>query len=615
MTVTEGSTRRRIREERERSAHARRRRTGWLVAAGVIAVLLVAAVWVAVQMKADADRVRDDLIAAKAALGRVSAAVLATDPTELSAASDEAARRTADAQSIVSGPLWRAAAHVPVVGRNVIAVREVTQTAQVLVDEALPAAVGMAAQLTPEAVSSSGAGIDLAPFTRIDDELPALAATLEQARASVSGIDREGLVSQVSDAVREFSDALDAAVSAVSQVKQTLPTLLSMAGAQTPRTYLLLFQNNAEARSTGGNPSAMLLARVDAGRLTIVRQASTADFDHAETSHHQWTAVPPELASLFESDTFDTPQNFTRPPEFSLTARLFVDLWSHTFPDDLNGSGGIDGVVSVDPVAMSYLLGAIGTVQLPGGDVLSQENLVPTLLSQVYQRYASDPAATDAYFAAVVTAVFNKLVGGGWKPLAVFDALRQGAGEARVLVWAADPQQQAMVGAAGLDGDFSSDSPSRTQVGVFVNDASHSKLEYYLHSTVGVTCDLVARTVTTSITMTSTAPVSGLPKYVIGQRNWVYGAAPSTMLLDVLYVGPVGASAAVSDPRSGDVPEWDRTGAVQGRSARSVSIALAAGGSRTVTFTSPLPAGAGGVELRYTPGVDDTPVDREPSCG
>ena len=50
-----------------------------------------------------------------------------------------------------------------------------------------------------------------------------------------------------------------------------MPALLGGSG---PRDYLLVFQNNAELRATGGLPGVMSLIHAENGRVDITRQAS-----------------------------------------------------------------------------------------------------------------------------------------------------------------------------------------------------------------------------------------------------------------------------------------------------------------------------------------------------
>ena len=93
------------------------------------------------------------------------------------------------------------------------------------------------------------------------------------------------------------------------------------------------------------------------------------------------------------------------------------------------------------------------------------------------------------------------------------------------------------------------------------------------------------------------------------------GLSPSTMLLDVLYFAPPGSKITGSKPIDGDVTDWTRVSTEGGRNAKSITIELPRGETKTVSYTSTLPDGsAGPVSVRFTPTVTTTPVAMDASC-
>lgn len=57
----------------------------------------------------------------------------------------------------------------------------------------------------------------------------------------------------------------------------------------------------------------------------------------------------------------------------------------------------IDGVISFDPVGLSYLLAGTGPVTLSTGDELRSDNVVSLPLSEVSSRYPGDAAGEVAH--------------------------------------------------------------------------------------------------------------------------------------------------------------------------------------------------------------------------
>ena len=118
-------------------------------------------------------------------------------------------------------------------------------------------------------------------------------------------------------------------------------------------------------------------------------------------------------------------------------------------------------------------------------------------------RFPDDQAPADAFFAAASAAIFNKLVAGSWDPLLMMDAMRTSIAEQRVYGWFTREPEQAIARELGIDGAMKADNAETTEVGIFLNDHGVSKMEYYLSTSVAVDCNVEARTVTTSITMTN----------------------------------------------------------------------------------------------------------------
>jgi len=97
------------------------------------------------------------------------------------------------------------------------------------------------------------------------------------------------------------------------------------------------------------------------------------------------TTLDAATLALFSEKPATYYQNVTSVPDFATAAQLLQDFWKRT------QSTPIDGVISADPVALSYLLNATGPLSLRTGDTLSADNAVQLLLNEVYLRTAPTP--------------------------------------------------------------------------------------------------------------------------------------------------------------------------------------------------------------------------------
>jgi hypothetical protein len=585
----------------------RRRRWPWVLLGTFVFFGAIAGVGAVFGLQAM--DVRSDLLTAKAKIATLPDIVKAGDTAQLEAVGAEVLALTTHADSVVQGPLWDAASAVPVVGANVAAVKSATEATHILVRDAMPPGLALLAVMQPEKLKLEGGGLDLAPFEQAQAALPEIAGVFDEAQAKVADVDRAALLPIVDDAVGQLLDVMDQAGPALDTAERVLPLALQLAGQNEPRNYLVVFQNNAEIRATGGNAATSTLIRADNGSIKKVEDETVTDFLLAGIRGELEADLPEETLALYEWDFPVYAQNYSRTPDFPTTASLFSQLWTQ-----VNGTQ-LDGVISLDPVALSYMLAATGPVDLADGTQITADNAVKLLLSDTYERFGNNGLAADAYFADVASRVFEKVASGSWDPMTMITQLQKSQDEHRINAWFLREDEYALAQEFDVDGSLSADNVATTQVGMFLNNASYSKLEYYLTTTMIVSCDPAARTMTTTMTLASAVPGSDLSGYTLAWRNESLGYPRTTMVLDVLSVAPPGSSIVATDPVAGDIARWDTDGVEKGHPLASRTITLPMGETRTVSFTSTLPEGElGPLEVRTSPTVTQTPVTVDPSC-
>ncbi|MDQ1123335.1 DUF4012 domain-containing protein [Microbacterium trichothecenolyticum] len=556
--------------------------------------------------------VRTDLLGAQTKLSFVPQIVANRDIAGLNQVSGEVLEMTDRADAGSSGPLWDLASSIPVVKENTQAVQELTAMTRDLTSRALPPTVALLSASDFSSLAVEGGGINLEPFRQAEGALPEITAAFTDAKTITDGIDRALLLPIVTEPLDEVAQIVDQAAPSLTLVQKYLPSLLAAAGGDGPKTYLVVFQNNAEIRATGGNPAASSVMVVDNGRIQLKEQSDSMAFYAAGQAGRSALDLPESTLALYP-DTFTRySQDFTFTPDFPTTARLFESLWKRT-----DGSQ-FDGVMSIDPVVLSHLLEVLGPVDLPTGEQITAENAVKLLLSDAYQRYGDagdNGRSSDVFFATVSSTVFARLAGGQWNPVAMFDQLTRSAQEQRINLWFADEQAQALVTEAGLDGGLRADNTASTQLGIYLNDFSIGKLEYHLKTEVSATCSAADRTVTVAMTMRNDITDDITNAYTLGFRNKEYGLPQTTMMLDTLFFAPPGATITAMDPVDGDIPSLSRSGVENANTGESRLVTLGQGETRTVSYTVQLPGGAlGPLDLRHTPTASDTPVSVDSSC-
>ncbi|WP_159500205.1 DUF4012 domain-containing protein [Microbacterium sp. 18062] len=500
---------------------------------------------------------------------------------------------TAAARQLTSDPIWEAAEGLPWVGEQLAAVATVAAAVDDVVGSALEPLVGIASDFSVDALRPVDGRFDLSGFAEMHTAAAASADQIARATTSLENVDRGALLPPLASSVDDVAALLDMVHTGADAVSRATALMPAMLGQDGPRDYLVVFQNNAEWRSLGGIVGAMAMIHTEGGSISLTAQASSSDF----TKYEDPVLDIGDLTSVAGVKPAQFIQNATQAPSFPLAARISQEMWAR------ETGVHVDGVLSLDPVALSYLLAATGPVTLPTGDVLTADNAVQLLLNDVYQRYER-PADQDAFFEAAAASVFDALASGSGDPTALVSALVQAGEENRLLLWNADETDQAVLDGTTLQGLLPVTDAEQTAFGVYVNDGTGSKMDYYMGLDTGVTwCSDTEGSPDALLTVRlrdeAPADAASLPSYITG--NGTFGVpAGITRTLTYLYL-PAGSSVVSSSATGGSSTPGFGTGSDQGRTVLIWATDLAPGEEATATVR---------VQTPFTPSLvaETTPV-------
>lgn len=557
-------------------APRRRRRLRHPVLVGILvglgAILLFTIVWISVRGFLAQRALTDAIPAAE----QVKTAIATGDLAAAGRAADSLSRKTHEAAALTSDPVWVTVEAVPWLGPNLAAVRTAAAASDDVASRVVRPLVAAGAGVDLRALAITDGRIDLAPITAAQPAVAKARAAFTDARASVATIETGALVSPVASGVDRLHDVLDKAAPEMDALGNAVRLLPSMLGADGPRDYLLAAQNPAELRATGGLIGAVALVHADNGAVTLQRQ-------EAGTSIGPWKApvadVPLNTEGLYGPLVGRYLQDANLTPDFPLAAATASRMWTTTY------GGTVDGVIAVDPVVLSGLLTATGPVTLPTGDRLTSANAVKMLLSDVYQRY-EDPAQQDAFFASAASAVFDRMSSGNVDAKKLLTALADAGESRRVLIWTTHTEDQKVLAGTTLAGGLPASDLSTAGIGVYFNDATGAKMDYYLRTSVAAgsavcRADGKPSTVVT-VTLTNRAPADAgttLPRYVTG--GGTYGVTPGNIRTRVAVYGPTGGLLAAT--LSGGENYTTVAGVDRSRPVSLYTVELAPGESKTVT--------------------------------
>ena len=542
-----------------------RRRRQWLLIA-CPALTIVAIGWLAVTAliaRADLAHARGDLVAMRTA-------VHGADMSDTRQRAVDLRSRLGRAHLLTRGPVWRGVAAIPVAGAPFRSVRGMTSALDTVGDRGVPALIAVADQLDPKTLRDPQGRIAVNRVSTAVPDLARAGAALDDAVARVSALPRHTWLSTVDSArellLRQLSPAIGD-LRAAQQAADLVPALLAE-----DKSYLLSFQNNAEARPTGGMPGAFALARVHDGRITLDRFAGEGSLSGITAK----VQFGPDYDALYPQQvTQRIYQDANLSPHFPYGAAILASMWQQRFGEK------VDGVIALDPVVLSYLLRATGPVLLPDGSTATADNIVALTEEQVYAKFPG-PANNGRrdYLARVEQAVSTRIMSSDANPGELMRGLRRSIDERRLLIWSADTALQRRLERTPVSGAIPI--TRAPYVGVSIVNEAGNKLDYYLDRTIRWQrsgCG-VQRSVTVSITLTNNVP-TGLSGYVTNRSDpHAYPVRPGDNRLTVSYFATSGA--VMQSVRLDGKPWVAGIGTQRGHPVFVVDVELSRGSTRTM---------------------------------
>ncbi|WP_189670583.1 DUF4012 domain-containing protein [Promicromonospora soli] len=554
---------------------------------GLVVLLGFLVAWVAL----DAARAGSSLERAARGVDTLQADAVAGRTKNLDTTVANLQRNAADARGATEGPHWSFVSRLPGVGPTVEAVAAMAATVDQLAQGPLPRLAEVLEVVDPATLSPKGGRVDLEPLEKVAPDVKLADQSVGYALQGVERIDGSPMLPQVSDAVADLErQLLDLRMSTAtaSRAAQLIPPML---GADGPRDYLVLVQNNAEPRSLGGITGTAMVLHADDGKIELSDQRAGSMVGPFKEPVVQLTEE--EQRIFGGKDLGRWMQNVTSTPDFPRSAEIAREMWRRETGQT------VDGVLTADPAVLAGLVGEVDTG--PGG-MLKGEKLVAYLLNGVYK--TQPPEAQDAIFADTAEQAFATLSAGGGDPARRVSGLAAAAREGRLLVWSSEPAEADLLGGTVLDGALRGVHGEHPVVGVFTQGIQMAKIGYYVDTAVDVeereTRPDGSRELAVTVTYTSRVTAGEVPNlspYILGYEE----SRPGEIRLRVLVYAPAGGGITSASENSENVGLSPQKHDQLWLSFRDIT--LAPGATSSVTYV--IITGKhqeGGVILRTTPG-------------
>ena len=295
--------------------------------------------------------------------------------------------------------------------------------------------------------------------------------------------------------------------SEITTLARLSPILL---GDNKPKQYLVAFQNTAEARGPGGILGAYALIEINNGDIKILKTGSNAAL---QSNKEIPIKMPDEFMRIYGKNPAIW-QNSNLSPHFPYGAQIWMASWQKQY------GGKLDGVIGIDPTAISYILKATGDVKLASGEKITADNVVFKTLSQAYKKYEKDNDARKQYLVDIMNATFAKLMANQFNKVRMAQAVKRAVLENRLLVYTTDKDAQTEIEKVRVGGALQT--VANNEYRVVIQNIDASKLDYYLDRSVKVesTECKVNKQALVTVTVTNTVQnAHDLPDYVLTRAD------------------------------------------------------------------------------------------------
>lgn len=516
---------------------------------------------------------------------------------ELSSAVQSMASEVSSMHAKTSGSLWTAASYVPVLGDDIRVARGVVEQADNLMQNALmPAAQSL--QGVSLSTLLTDATVDVQTLETVSAALSQAQPVMEQASEAIEALP-QAHIGKVRDAVDKVRRPIASAAETLRGLNEIAPMLPQMLGANGTRNYLLVAQNLAELRSTGGLPGSMGILTVDNGHISMGEFAGLQELNNTEGGHYGFTD---EEVAIWGGGRDRLGQYFGDTnliPDFARDSQIWSEWWQ-----DKKGAA-VDGVIAIDPVLLQKLLALTGGIEVDGYSI-DGSNAAKALLNDAYNEMPIDQ--TDQFFSDVASQAFDHVMGslGSMSLPNLVQTLGDAVGEQHLFAWMANADEQALVEKAGAAGTLGNDS-ANPQLGVFISDDTWSKKSWFFSTDTQVsdgTTNADGTTtyhVTTTLTNHLTADeADNSVKYITGTN--LARRDNTDMVMWIYLVAPAGGSISNVSQEGGDMALQDFTELpYNGLSVTFANPRIDGDETMTVTYTVTCAAGAAPMTVRTTP--------------
>ncbi len=289
----------------------------------------------------------------------------------------------------------------------------------------------------------------LAKLRRVRRAVAFADEVLERAGVRLASLRDRPLVGPLGDRAAKARRAVHRARARLASGHQALVAMIALAGGEGPRRYLVLAQNPAEPRPTGGFIGSYGVLTARGGAVRLERYASIESWYRAHPRAVVAAARAPRALTLPSPPVPQTIANVNATADWPRAAMLAARLWRR------GGEARVDGVISVTPDLVARALRVIGPVRVPGfARTVTGTNVIATLEEITHRSPEARTHHRKRVVSRLAHAIMERIEARSTRLPALAQSLVRGLDAGEALVWTRYAAEQRTIAARGWDGSL-----------------------------------------------------------------------------------------------------------------------------------------------------------------
>lgn len=236
-------------------------------------------------------------------------------------------------------------------------------------------------------------------FTSLQEDLKVIKIHIDLAQSNIDKVKIIDIPKENQEKVLDLKTKLPLVNNVIAEFSNNSNIISDFLGANGPRKYLFLFQNNQEMRATGGFIGSYGVLDIDGrGRIRKFFIDGIFNPDGQLTDK----IIPPKPIqkisaawSLHDSNWF---------PDFPLSAKKAISFYERT------GGPTVDGVITLTPTVMQKFLAITGPIEMPEyGVTLTKDNFIENIQYEVEENYDKEENKPKKILSDLAPIMLDKL--------------------------------------------------------------------------------------------------------------------------------------------------------------------------------------------------------------